>query len=173
MSATPDLTDAQIGELDDLLHAIPEPLEPLDVVMLDGYLCGLLCQPQTPAPEQFLPPAFDWNFGEEGGQTLGPDTAGWHHAKHERLVALVLQRMAALERGLREDGWFDPLVMSAEDDEGRRVIRSKVSRQDLAKVVGASREMVSRVMKDLEERGFIEALPNGATLLKDRLNALG
>jgi len=119
MSATPDLTDAQIGELDDLLHAIPAPLEALDVVMLDGYLCGLLCQPQTPAPEQFLPPAFDWNFGEEGGQTLGPDTAGWHHAKHERLVALVLQRMAALERGLREDGWFDPLVMSAEDDEGR------------------------------------------------------
>ena len=33
--------------------------------------------------------------------------------------------------------------------------------------------MVSRVMKDLEERGFIEALPNGATLLKDRLSALG
>ena len=28
----------------------------------------------------------------------------------------------------------------------------KISRQDLAKMVGASREMVSRVMKDLEER---------------------
>jgi CRP/FNR family cyclic AMP-dependent transcriptional regulator len=28
--------------------------------------------------------------------------------------------------------------------------------QDMAKVVGASREMVSRVMKDLEERGVIE-----------------
>jgi CRP-like cAMP-binding protein len=34
------------------------------------------------------------------------------------------------------------------------VIRDKVSRQDLAKMVGASREMVSRVMKDLEERGY-------------------
>ena len=40
-------------------------------------------------------------------------------------------------------------------------------------MVGASREMVSRVMKDLEERGFIEVLPSGATLLRDRLNALG
>jgi len=40
-------------------------------------------------------------------------------------------------------------------------------------MVGASREMVSRVMKDLEERGFIEVLPTGATLLKDRLDALG
>lgn len=59
------------------------------------------------------------------------------------------------------------------DAQGQRVIKEKISRQDLAKMVGASREMVSRVMKDLEERGFIEALPNGATLLKDRLNALG
>ncbi|MFN7155510.1 MAG: Crp/Fnr family transcriptional regulator [Acidovorax sp.] len=59
------------------------------------------------------------------------------------------------------------------DAQGQLVIKEKISRQDLAKMVGASREMVSRVMKDLEERGFIEALPNGATVLKDRLSALG
>ncbi|MES2611341.1 MAG: Crp/Fnr family transcriptional regulator [Pseudomonadota bacterium] len=59
------------------------------------------------------------------------------------------------------------------DVQGQRIIRDKISRQDLAKMVGASREMVSRVMKDLEERGFIEVLPTGATLLKDRLDALG
>ncbi len=58
------------------------------------------------------------------------------------------------------------------DAQGQLIIKEKISRQDLAKMVGASREMVSRVMKDLEERGFIEALPNGATMLKDRLNAL-
>ena len=40
-----DLSDAEFAELDDLLAATPEPLEPLDVVMLDGYLCGLLVQP--------------------------------------------------------------------------------------------------------------------------------
>jgi CRP/FNR family cyclic AMP-dependent transcriptional regulator len=49
------------------------------------------------------------------------------------------------------------------------MIRSKVSRQDLAKVVGASREMVSRVMKDLEERGLIETQENGWVVLTDRL----
>ena len=65
------------------------------------------------------------------------------------------------------------LDFAAPDAHGQRVIKEKISRQDLAKMVGASREMVSRVMKDLEERGFIEALPNGATLLKDRLSALG
>ncbi|MFM2340815.1 MAG: hypothetical protein RLZZ592_468, partial [Pseudomonadota bacterium] len=61
------------------------------------------------------------------------------------------------------------LLDMAEDDEGRRVIRSKVSRQDLAKVVGASREMVSRVMKDLEERGLIETQENGWVILTERL----
>lgn len=65
------------------------------------------------------------------------------------------------------------LDFAVADAQGQLLIKEKISRQDLAKMVGASREMVSRVMKDLEERGFIEALPNGATLLKDRLNALG
>ncbi|MFN4117178.1 Crp/Fnr family transcriptional regulator [Acidovorax sp.] len=65
------------------------------------------------------------------------------------------------------------LDFAVPDAQGQLVIKDKISRQDLAKMVGASREMVSRVMKDLEERGFIEALPNGATVLKDRLNALG
>lgn len=50
-----------------------------------------------------------------------------------------------------------------------RVIRNKLSRQDLAKMVGASREMVSRVMKDLEERGMIETLDGGSVVLKQRL----
>ena len=65
------------------------------------------------------------------------------------------------------------LDFAVTDAQGRRIIRDKISRQDLAKMVGASREMVSRVMKDLEERGFIEVLPTGATVLKDRLDALG
>jgi CRP/FNR family transcriptional regulator, cyclic AMP receptor protein len=62
---------------------------------------------------------------------------------------------------------------SEQDAEGQAVIRDKVSRQDLAKMVGASREMVSRVMKDLEERGYIETLSNNSVLIKERLNALG
>jgi CRP/FNR family cyclic AMP-dependent transcriptional regulator len=65
------------------------------------------------------------------------------------------------------------LDFAVPDAQGQLLIKDKISRQDLAKMVGASREMVSRVMKDLEERGFIEVLPGGATLLKDRLNALG
>jgi len=64
------------------------------------------------------------------------------------------------------------LEFSSEDSTGNAVIRDKVSRQDLAKMVGASREMVSRVMKDLEERGFIETRPDGSVLIKERLSSL-
>lgn len=65
------------------------------------------------------------------------------------------------------------LEFANEDGEGNAVIRDKVSRQDLAKMVGASREMVSRVMKDLEERGFIETRDDGSLLVKERLHSLG
>ena len=64
------------------------------------------------------------------------------------------------------------LEFSAPDVQGNAVIREKVSRQDLAKMVGASREMVSRVMKDLEERGFIETRDDGSMLVKERLSSL-
>jgi CRP/FNR family cyclic AMP-dependent transcriptional regulator len=64
------------------------------------------------------------------------------------------------------------LLDMAEEDAGERVIKGKVSRQDLAKVVGASREMVSRVMKDLEERSMIQTLDTGSVLLKERLDRL-
>lgn len=56
---------------------------------------------------------------------------------------------------------------------GTPVIREKISRQDIAKMVGASREMVSRVMKDLEERGYIHTLENGAILVHEHLHSVG
>src|SRR5687768_15985595 len=63
------------------------------------------------------------------------------------------------------------LLDMAEQDGDTKIIRNKVSRQDLAKVVGASREMVSRVMKDLEERGIVETQENGSVVLKERLHS--
>jgi CRP-like cAMP-binding protein len=57
--------------------------------------------------------------------------------------------------------------------DGVLTIRDRVSRQDVAKMIGASREMVSRVMKDLEERGFIEIRDDGSTVIKERLSSLG
>ena len=56
--------------------------------------------------------------------------------------------------------------------DGEHIIKEKVSRQDMAKMVGASREMVSRVMKDLELRGFTEMREDGSLLIRERLNTL-
>jgi CRP/FNR family transcriptional regulator, cyclic AMP receptor protein len=65
------------------------------------------------------------------------------------------------------------LECAVADAEGNMRIRDKISRQDIAKMVGASREMVSRVMKDLEDRGFIETGADGSMVVKERLGTLG
>jgi CRP/FNR family transcriptional regulator, cyclic AMP receptor protein len=59
-----------------------------------------------------------------------------------------------------------PLAVPSGED--IRVIRDKISRQDIAKMVGASREMVSRVMKDFEEQGFVETKPDGSIWVRER-----
>lgn len=52
----------------------------------------------------------------------------------------------------------------AEPVSGKQVVMCKTSRQDLAKMIGASREMVSRVVKDLELRGLIEEIDGRITI---------
>lgn len=64
------------------------------------------------------------------------------------------------------------LEFASQDGMGNLKVRDKISRQDLAKMVGASREMVSRVMKDLEERGFVQSQEDGSVIIKDRLLTL-
>jgi len=48
------------------------------------------------------------------------------------------------------------LLESAEVIGGEKVVTKKLSKQDIARMIGASREMVSRVMKHLQEAGYIE-----------------
>ena len=58
-------------------------------------------------------------------------------------------------------------VIDTNTGEGR--ISERLSRQYLAKTVGASREMVSRVMKDLGSRGFITEYEDGTAVLHPHL----
>ena len=48
------------------------------------------------------------------------------------------------------------LLETAEVIDGEKVVTRKLSKQDIARMIGASREMVSRVMKHLQEAGYIE-----------------
>jgi CRP-like cAMP-binding protein len=65
------------------------------------------------------------------------------------------------------------LVSMAEPDGSQiMVIKGKTSRQDIAKMVGASREMVSRVMRDFEDQGLIKTHEDGTVSIKDRIATL-
>ena len=56
------------------------------------------------------------------------------------------------------------LLESAELIDGERVVTKKLSKQDIARMIGASREMVSRVMKHLQAAGYIEIRPNAIVI---------
>ena len=60
------------------------------------------------------------------------------------------------------------LMEMAESVDGQMVVTKKLPKQDIAKMIGASREMVSRVMKDLQTSGYIEVRA-GAIFLHDNL----
>ena len=47
--------------------------------------------------------------------------------------------------------------------DGEKVVTRRLPKQDIAKMIGASREMVSRVMKDLQLGGYIET--RGSTII--------
>lgn len=103
MKPTP-LNDADIARLQTLLDALPEPLEPLDTTALDGFLCGVLLQPQA------LPPA-RWSkyVTDIEGRPL---PAGYGA---EALSSLVRRRHAELDAAIQARRWFDPWVYEVDD----------------------------------------------------------
>ena len=88
----------------------------------------------------------------------------------------LVQRLRSADRQIESLALLDVYgrvartLLDMSEMEGEvKIIRNKVSRQDLAKVVGASREMVSRVMKDLETRGMVQTQENGWVIIKEQL----
>ena len=55
------------------------------------------------------------------------------------------------------------LLDMSEDVNGQKIVAKRLPKQDIAKMIGASREMVSRVMKDLQMGGYIEM--RGSTIV--------
>ena len=102
-AATP-LDEHEIDELQDALDAVPAPLEPLDVSMVDGFLCGVLLQPQPVAEAQWLP-----HITDADGRALPAsfDATGLH--------ALVRRRHAELSQAIADRQWFDPWVFEMEE----------------------------------------------------------
>jgi CRP/FNR family transcriptional regulator, cyclic AMP receptor protein len=63
------------------------------------------------------------------------------------------------------------LLSEAEWVDGARIVTSRYTKRDIGRVIGASRECVSRVMKDLQTRGYIEA-KGDAIVLRERILSL-
>ena len=102
------LSERELDELQTLLDAVPAPLEPLDVSMLDGFLCGLLIQPVRIAAERWLP-----HITDADGRALPP------RFDASRLHELAQRRHAELNDAISRRQWFDPWVfeLEGEDDD--------------------------------------------------------
>ena len=61
------------------------------------------------------------------------------------------------------------LLEMSEDVNGQKVVCKRLPKQDIAKMIGASREMVSRVMKDLQTSGYIE-VRSGSIFLRENIS---
>jgi uncharacterized protein len=108
------LTEAEISELDELLLAIPEDRDPLDVVMLDGFLAGVLLQPEPVAPGAWLPFVFD----KQGRATgIAGDTP-----PALRMKQLIMRRHDELAACIAAREPFDPILFAPEDAEGEALI---------------------------------------------------
>jgi CRP/FNR family cyclic AMP-dependent transcriptional regulator len=59
------------------------------------------------------------------------------------------------------------LDLSEEQPNGERVIKEKITQQELANRVGASREMVSKILKDLSIGGYVQIDKKIITIVKD------
>ena len=106
MPAAPaPLDERDLDQLQALLDAVPAPLEPLDVLSLDGFLCGLLVQPKPVPPARWLPHVTDVD-----GRAL-PATY-----PAERLHALVRRRRDELADAIARRQWFDPWVYELDDE---------------------------------------------------------
>ena len=104
--AVQPLSDGELDELQALLDRVPAPLEPLDVSMLDGFLCGVLLQPHGVPAARWLSYITDVD-----GRVLPP---GFDAA---RLHALVQRRHAELRDAIRRRQWFDPWVFELADED--------------------------------------------------------
>jgi len=99
------LSESDLSRLQQELDRIPAPLEPLDVSMLDGFLCGVLLQPQRIPESRWLARVTDVD-----GRALpaGHDATLLH--------ALVRRRYVELDAAIEARRWFDPWVFELDEE---------------------------------------------------------
>lgn len=84
-------------------------------------------------------------------------------AKRVRILTENVRTMALLDVFGR---LVKTLYMLAEEKEGALIVDQRLTQQDLANRIGASREMVSRIMHDLTQGGYLSIKSRRITILK-------
>jgi CRP/FNR family transcriptional regulator, cyclic AMP receptor protein len=99
--------------------------------------------------------------------------------QHPSIALTVMRGMARRLRDLTENvrslalmdvyGRVARLLLEMSEDAGEhKVIRQRLTQRDIASMVGASREMVSRILRDLTVGGYI-SIENKIITIKERL----
>ncbi len=105
-ASLPALTDGEREQLEALLDALPAPLAPPDISALDGFLVGVLLQPEAVPEAEWLRWMHDFDSGR-------PAPAG---IDLSLLQTLVRRRHAELARAIAARRWFDPWVFELEPE---------------------------------------------------------
>lgn len=153
-----DLSDTEVARLQELLDEMPQSSmvadAPTDVSALDGYLCGVLLQPQT------LPEREWWPYGASA-------------ARHDGLTALVRQRYAVLADAIAQRRWFDPWIFElGEGDtaEGRQPASADDGADSMAAGEGESHAVRDSVLPWVA--GFAMAVERFPALMRHEEHAL-
>lgn len=100
---------------------------------------------------------------------------GKHPEANLKIMRGLVKRLRALSEDVKSLALMDVygrvarLLLQLADEEGDiRVIRESLTQQEIANRVGSSREMVSRILKDLKTGGYIE-VKNRHIIVKEPL----
>ena len=91
------------------------------------------------------------------------------------LVRHLMGRVRSLTRNVKRLALDDVYVrvtslllsLAQTTEDNTRIVREKLTQQDMADQVGASREMVSRIMKSLLQGGYIRKEAHGMSIVKN------
>ena len=97
--------------------------------------------------------------------------------KHPKIALQVIRNLIRVARGLNENvrslalldvyGRVARVLMDlAVEQDGKLVIPEKLTQKDIANRVGASREMINRILRDLTQGGYISAEGGRITINK-------
>lgn len=92
-----------------------------------------------------------------------------------RVISGLVKRLRNLTENVKSLALMDvygrvarTLLDLSEDQDGKKVITQKLTQRDIASMVGASREMVSRILKDLTIGGYI-TIQNKTITINEKL----